>query len=49
MIRLSGTSFPASIVFLASRPTGEPEFTAARSMSPVETWGILNFSQICAA
>src|SRR5688572_9436439 len=32
------TSSPASITALAFRPTGEPVFTAARSMSPVDSW-----------
>jgi hypothetical protein len=27
-------------------PSGVPALTAARSMSPVEIWGIPNFSQI---
>ena len=36
----SDTSAPLSITFLAARPSGVPAFTAARSMSPVEIWGM---------
>ena len=32
----SDTRPPASMTFFASRPSGVPAFTAARSMSPVE-------------
>jgi hypothetical protein len=34
----SETSSPASITALAWSPTGVPALTAARSMSPVESW-----------
>ena len=34
------TSAPESITFLASRPSGVPALTAARSMSPVEICGM---------
>src|SRR5437870_8975245 len=36
---LSGTSLPLSMNFLASRPSGVPAFTAARSRSPVVILG----------
>jgi hypothetical protein len=42
----SETKPPESITFLASMPSGVPALTAARSMSPVEIWGMPNFSQI---
>ncbi len=32
------------MIFLASRPSGVPALTAARSMSPVEICGMPNFS-----
>src|SRR3989441_7360266 len=35
----SGTSFPSSMNFLASRPSGVPAATAARRMSPVVIFG----------
>src|SRR6266487_4998751 len=35
----SGTSFPSSMNFLASRPSGVPVATAARRMSPVVLFG----------
>src|SRR2546421_10071657 len=35
----SGTSFPSSMNFLASRPSGVPVWTAARRMSPVVIFG----------
>src|ERR1700694_3960120 len=44
MMSVSGTSSPASMKRLASTPSGEPAFTAARSMSPVEICGMPNFS-----
>ncbi len=34
----SGTSLPSSMIALAFSPTSVPAFTAARSMSPVESW-----------
>ena len=37
-IRSSGTSSPASMIALAWVPSAVPAFTAARSMSPVESW-----------
>ena len=37
---LSGTSSPASMYFLASRPIWVWFLTAARRMSPVEMWGM---------
>ena len=37
---LSGTSSPASMYFLASRPIWVWFLTAERRMSPVEMWGI---------
>jgi len=43
MMISSLTSAPASITFLAARPMVVPAFTAARSMSPVEIWGMPNF------
>lgn len=39
-VTASGTSWPLSIYFLASRPSGVCSFTAARNISPVEIWGI---------
>src|SRR2546430_4695279 len=38
-ITLSGTSFPSSMYFLASRPSGVSVLTAARKMSPVVIFG----------
>src|SRR5213594_5044083 len=35
----SGTSFPSSMNFFASRPSGVPVWTAARRMSPVVIFG----------
>ncbi|MOA48152.1 hypothetical protein D3C78_1708580 [compost metagenome] len=40
MMISSETRPPASMTFLASIPNGVPAFTAARSMSPVEIWGM---------
>ena len=40
MMMSSDTSAPESITFLAARPSGVPAFTAARSMSPVDTCGM---------
>ena len=34
----SGTRSPLSMIALALRPISVPAFTAARSMSPVESW-----------
>ncbi len=45
----SPTSAPESITFLAASPSGVPAFTAARSMSPVETCGMPYFWQMKAA
>ena len=49
MIRSSLTSWPASITALACWPRGVPALTAARSMSPVEIWGMPYFWQMKAA
>src|SRR2546430_12578245 len=38
-ITLSGTSFPSSMYFFASRPSGVSAFTAPRRMSPVVIFG----------
>ena len=46
MMMSSLTNPPESITFLAANPMGEPVFTAARSMSPVEIWGIPYFWQM---
>src|ERR1035437_7660477 len=46
MIRPSLTRPPESITFLASLPSAVPALTAARSMSPVEIWGIAYFWQM---
>ena len=46
MMISSETSPPESITFFAAIPIGVPALTAARSISPVEIWGIPNFSQI---
>src|SRR6188472_1907907 len=43
------TSSPASITAFALRPTGVPWATAARSMSPVESWTIPRVSSRRAA
>jgi hypothetical protein len=40
------TSPPDSITALACRPKGVPALTAARSMSPVEIWGMPYFWQM---
>ena len=40
----SETSCPASMACLALIPRGVPAFTAARSRSPVEIWGMPYFS-----
>ena len=45
----SETSSPDSMTAFAFSPTGVPAFTAARSMSPVETWGIPRSSTSFAA
>jgi len=45
----SDTSWPASITFLASSPSGVPALTAARNMSPVEICGMPYFSVMNAA
>ena len=49
MMTSSGTSAPASMNFFASRPSGVPALTAARSMSPVEICGMPNFCEMNAA
>src|SRR5688572_15583439 len=46
MMMSSETRWPASITFFAATPSGVPAFTAARSMSPVEIWGMPNFSRM---
>src|ERR1035437_7851407 len=46
MIMSSETRLPASITFLASIPSGVPALIAARSISPVEIWGMPYFSQM---
>jgi hypothetical protein len=43
MTMSSETRSPLSISFLAATPSGVPALTAARSMSPVDIWGIANF------
>ena len=48
-MRSSLTSAPDSMMDLACRPSGVPALTAARSMSPVEIWGMPNFWQMNAA
>jgi hypothetical protein len=37
------------MIALASKPNGVPALTAARSMSPVEIWGMSYFLQMNAA
>src|SRR5438128_6534494 len=44
MMMSSDTSWPASITFFAAMPISVPALMAARSMSPVEIWGMLYFS-----
>src|SRR5436189_4354917 len=46
MMMPSETSWPESITFFASRPSGVPALTAARSMSPVEICGMPYFSRM---
>src|SRR3990167_4235033 len=46
MMRSSLTRPPDSITALACMPNGVPAFTAARSMSPVEIWGMPYFWQM---
>src|SRR6185436_7151933 len=46
MMMSSEISWPESITFFASLPSGVPAFTAARSMSPVEICGMPNFSRM---
>ena len=42
----SGTSSPWSMYFFASMPSSVPFLMFARKISPVEIWGIANFSAI---
>src|SRR5690606_23676773 len=49
MMMSSETSPPVSMIFFASSPGGVWALTAARSMSPVEIWGMPNFSVMNAA
>eukprot|EP00966_Prymnesium_polylepis_P324382 7380433-Prymnesium_polylepis.2 len=45
----SETSPPDAMTSFAFLPTSEPAATAARSMSPVESWGVLSLSTIFGA
>ena len=49
MTRLSLTRPPDDMTAIAWVPTSLPAATAARSMSPVESWGMLRASTILGA
>src|SRR6185437_2258082 len=49
MMMSSETSTPLSMTCFAASPSGEPAFTAARSMSPVEICGMPYASRMNAA
>src|ERR1700722_893026 len=48
-MRSSGTSWPTSMILFAAVPNGVPALTAARSMSPVEIFGMPNLAAMKAA
>ena len=49
IITSSGTNNPASMYSFAASPIGDPSFTAARNISPVDTCGLLVSSTILPA